>query len=153
MSGTASIGKCNADHRPPPSSATAASRTKARWRRENSRMRSIMLPFLFFLRLTDLNGVEIQPRQPLQFLSGLQRLAPRIEQRLDRFQVLLLQLDVSGDGHRAEPVVTVGQLRCFAKLIDRFGPPFSYLGEVPLVRQRCLDDAPVEVALPDVERR
>src|SRR6266498_2034274 len=43
MSGTASIGRCVADHKPTPSKATAPSKTMARWRSENSRMRAIMV--------------------------------------------------------------------------------------------------------------
>jgi hypothetical protein len=38
-----------------------------------------------------LNRVEVQPGQPLQFLPCFRRLAPRVHQRLDRFEILLLE--------------------------------------------------------------
>src|SRR6266516_1428499 len=148
MSGTASIGKFSADHKPPASSATAANRTIARWRRENSRMRSIMASRIWrFVRRRRLDRVELKPGEQLDLLSGFECFAPRVEQCLDRFEVLLLQLDVSGNRHCAEPVMTVGQFRRLAKLVHGFGPPVAHLGQFCLIRQRRLDDATVKVAL------
>src|SRR5438552_2982144 len=151
-SDTASIGKHRDDHTPPVATATAANETIARWRREKSRMRSIMASRVRGSVRRGLNCVEVQPGEPLQFLARLQRLAPRVEQRLHGFEILLLQFDVSGDGNCAKPEMTVGQFRCFAKFLDGFRSPFTHLGEFGLIRQQLLDEAPVEVALRDIER-
>src|SRR5436309_1465307 len=148
MSGTASIGKFSADHKPTASSATAANRTIARWRRENSRMRSIMASRIRrFVRRRRLDRVELKPGEQLDLLPGFERFAPRVEQCLDRFEVLLLQFNVSGNRHCAEPVMTVGEFRRLAKLIHGFGPPLVHLRQFCLIRQRRLDDATIEVAL------
>src|SRR5437867_4174943 len=130
ISGTASIGKFSADHKPPASTATAPSITNARWRRENSRMRGIMASRNRGFVRRRLNRFDFQPREPLQFLPRFQRLAPRIEQRLDRFEVLLLQLDVSSNRHSAEPVVTVSQFRRLSEFVDGLGTPLAHLRQL-----------------------
>ena len=99
-----------------------------------------------------MNRVDVQPGEQFQLLPGFERFTPGVQQRLDRFEILFLQLDVSGDRHCAEPVMTVGQFRRFAKFRHRLRPPLRHLSEFRLIRQRFLDDLPLDGPLRDVHR-
>src|SRR6266496_4071022 len=96
MSGTASIGKCSADHEPAASSATAPSRTIGRCLSENSRMLLIMLS----LFVAGFNRAKIDAGQKPNLFSSFQCFTARIEERINRLQVLLLQLYVGRNRHR-----------------------------------------------------
>ena len=87
----------------------------------------------------------------MQFLPRFERLAPGVEQCFDRFEILLLQLYVGGDGHRTEAVVTVSQLRGIAEFHQRVGAPFCHLAQLGFIGERGSDDLAFNLSLQDEE--
>src|SRR5882724_764596 len=151
MSGTASIGSRTADHTPPNIDPAVASRMNSRCRSENSMTRSIirLLSSGFACRLC---FVEAGPCQDFQFLSGLQRVPSCVQNRLDCFQILLLQFHVGCHRDRAEAVMPVREFRCFPQLSRRIRSPSCHFIEPRFVRSRILHYLPLHLALRQPQR-
>src|SRR5207249_10841084 len=76
------------------------------------------------------------PRPTRALHSFPTRRSSDLEQSFDRFQVLLLQLDVGGNRHRAEPIMAVGNFRGFLEMLNGIRPPLRHFVELRLVGQR-----------------
>ena len=93
-----------------------------------------------------------QAGEQFQLRRRFERLLLRVEQAFDGFEVLLLQLDVGGNRHCAEPVMAVGHFRRFLEVLHGIGPPLGHLAQLRFVSQRGFDDLALHLALGDVER-
>src|SRR6185503_3788813 len=97
-------------------------------------------------------AAEMANLRIVQVISFPPSQAFRIEQRLHGFEVLLLQLDVSGNRHRTKPVMPVRQCCRLLELLDGVRTPLAHFRELRLITHRLLRHLPLDLPLCDEHR-